>query len=74
MQVYAELRIVTARPTPADEALAPHALYGVRPAAQPGSAAWWRDAALHAMAAARAQGQTPILCGGTGLYLAILTQ
>ncbi len=69
MQVYRELRIVTARPTPADEALAPHALYGVRPAAEPGSVAWWRTAALDAMAAAR----VPILCGGTGLYLRSLT-
>ena len=32
MQVYAELRIITNRPTPAEEAGAPHRLYGVRPA------------------------------------------
>ncbi len=69
MQVYRELRILTARPTPEDEALAPHALYGVRPAAEPGSAAWWRAAALEAMDAA----DVPILCGGTGLYLRSLT-
>jgi tRNA dimethylallyltransferase len=69
MQVYRELRVVTARPTDADEALAPHALYGVRPASEPGSAAWWRKAALAAMAEAR----LPILCGGTGLYLQALT-
>jgi tRNA dimethylallyltransferase len=68
MQVYRELRIVTARPTPAEEAELPHALYGVRPAAEPGSAAWWRDAALAAMAEAVAQRRVPILCGGTGLY------
>ena len=74
MQVYRELRVVTARPTPADEALAPHLLYGVRPAASPGSAAWWRDAALDAMAAARDGGLLPILCGGTGLYLSALTR
>jgi tRNA dimethylallyltransferase len=73
MQVYRELRIVTARPTPADEARAPHALYGVRPAAEPGSAAWWRGEALAAMAAARAAGRLPILCGGTGLYFSALT-
>jgi tRNA dimethylallyltransferase len=74
MQVYAELRIVTARPSAADEALAPHALYGVRPAASPGSAAWWRGAALAAMAAAREAGRLPIVCGGTGLYFAALTE
>ena len=71
MQVYRELRIVTARPTPAEEALAPHALYGTRPAAEPGSAAWWRGAALGAMDQSPG---LPILCGGTGLYLAALTQ
>ena len=69
MQVYRELRILTARPSPEDEAAAPHRLYGVRPAAEPGSAAWWRGAALAAMAAA----DLPILCGGSGLYLRALT-
>ena len=69
MQIYRELRVITARPTPAEEALVPHALYGVRRAATPGHAAWWRHAALQAMAEAA----TPILCGGTGLYLRGLT-
>ena len=72
MQVYQELRILTARPSPADEARVPHALYGVRPAAEPGSAAWWRTEALAAMAATAAI-RMPILCGGTGMYLAALT-
>ncbi len=74
MQVYAELRVVTARPTQADEAQVAHRLYGVRPAAAAGSAAWWREAALAEMAAAREQGKVPILCGGTGLYLSALTR
>jgi tRNA dimethylallyltransferase len=69
MQVYRELRTLTARPMQAEEAELPHALYGVRPAAEPGSAAWWRDAALVAMAGAAAHGGVPILCGGTGLYV-----
>jgi tRNA dimethylallyltransferase len=68
MQVYRELRILTARPTPAEEAVVPHALYGLRPAAEPGSAAWWRGEALAAMDAALAAGKVPLLCGGTGLY------
>src|SRR5271166_2390679 len=42
MQCYRELRIITARPSPEDEALAPHRLYGVRAAAEPANAAWWR--------------------------------
>lgn len=74
MQVYRELRILTARPTPEDEAAVPHALYGIRPAAEAGSAAWWRTAALAAMDAARAAGRLPILCGGTGMYFASLTE
>lgn len=73
MQVYRELRIVTARPDDADLARAPHALYGVRPAAEAGTVAWWRGAALAEMAAAQAAGRVPILCGGTGMYFAALT-
>jgi len=73
MQVYSELRILTARPSPEDEARVPHRLYGVRPAAAAGSAAWWRAAALAEMAEARAAGLLPILCGGTGLYFSAIT-
>jgi tRNA dimethylallyltransferase len=72
MQCYRELRVLTARPSAADEALVPHLLYGVRPAAEPGSAAWWREAALAAIAQVRAAGRLPILCGGTGLYFSTL--
>lgn len=74
MQTYRELRVLTARPTPEDEARAPHRLYGVRPAAEPGSAAWWREVALGEMAAAHERGLVPILCGGTGLYLEALAR
>ena len=74
MQVYRELRIVTARPSAADEARVPHSLYGVRAASSPGSAGWWREAALDAMDAARRAGRVPILCGGTGLYLSALVR
>jgi tRNA dimethylallyltransferase len=74
MQVYRELCILTARPTPEDEAQAPHTLYGTRPAAEAGNAAWWRAEALAAMQSAREQGRVPILTGGTGLYFAALTQ
>src|SRR5271167_2673843 len=73
MQVYRELRVVTARPTPEDEARVPHALYGVRAATEPGSVAWWRDAALAEMARAHEAGRLPILTGGSGLYFASLT-
>ena len=73
MQCYRELRILTARPTPADEARAPHRLYGTRPAATPGTAASWRADALAAIDEARAGGRLPILCGGTFLYVTALT-
>ena len=73
MQVYRELRVLTARPTPREEALVPHALYGVRPAAEAGNAAWWRAEALTAMQAVREAGRIPILTGGTGLYFSALT-
>ncbi len=68
MQCYRELRIITARPSPADEAAAPHRLYGVREAAEPANAAWWRGAALAEMERAA----LPILCGGTGMYFSAL--
>ena len=70
MQLYRELRIVTARPTATEEARVPHRLYGIRPAAEAGSVAWWREQALRTMAEAA----LPILCGGSGLYLAALTE
>lgn len=74
MQCYAGLRILTARPSPAEEAMVPHALYGVRDAAEPASAGWWRRAALEAIAAAHGAGRLPILCGGTGMYLRALAE
>lgn len=73
MQVYRELRVLTARPTEAEEARVPHRLYGVRPAAEAGSVAWWRGAALAAMQEAHDAGRLPILTGGTGMYFAALT-
>lgn len=74
MQVYRELRVLTARPTPADEARAPHALYGVLPTAEACSVGRWLDLARAAIAAARAAGRVPIVVGGTGLYLRALTE
>ncbi|MDE8347136.1 MAG: tRNA (adenosine(37)-N6)-dimethylallyltransferase MiaA [Acidocella sp.] len=68
MQCYQELRVITARPSFTDEATLPHRLYGVRAAAQPANAAWWREAALGEMQNC----EIPILCGGTGMYLSAL--
>lgn len=71
-QLYADLRILTARPSPADEARAPHRLYGVLDGADPASAARWAALARAEIAAAHGQGRLPIVVGGTGLYLRTL--
>jgi len=68
MQCYRELRVLTARPSAADEAAVPHALYGVRAAAEPANAAWWRDEVVKLLPTCEA----PILCGGSGMYLSAL--
>ena len=74
MQVYRELRILTARPTPGEEARVPHALYGFVPASDAYSAGRFvRDAAT-AIEMARAAGRRPILVGGTGLYFKALLE
>jgi tRNA dimethylallyltransferase len=74
MQVYRDLRILTARPSDEDEARAPHRLYGVLDAAEQCSAARWCEMADAAVKEARAAGRLPIFCGGTGLYLKALTE
>ena len=72
MQVYRELRILTARPSPVDERRCPHHLYGIIPAAEACTAARWRDLAIEAVREAHDAGRLPIVCGGTGLYLKAL--
>ena len=72
MQVYRELRVLTARPQPETAAKVPHRLYGVLPAAETCSAGRWREMALAEIVAAHAQGRLPMLVGGTGLYLKAL--
>jgi tRNA dimethylallyltransferase len=72
MQVYAELRVLTARPSPAEEAEAPHRLYGVVSGAEPFSVGQWLAAAEAEIRQARAAAAMPILVGGTGLYFGSL--
>ena len=74
MQIYRELPVLTARPTPADEARVPHHLYGVQSVAEVSSAGTWLKLALRAIAEIRARGRLPIVCGGTGLYLKVLME
>ncbi len=73
MQIYEGLRILTARPSAEEEARAPHRLYGHVDPARPFSVADWLADAACALAAARAEGRTPIFVGGTGLYFEALT-
>ncbi|MGE0053582.1 MAG: tRNA (adenosine(37)-N6)-dimethylallyltransferase MiaA [Hyphomicrobium sp.] len=74
MQVYRELRILTARPSPDDEAVCPHMLYGHVGADESYSVGRYvKDAAL-AVSQAIASGQRPILTGGTGLYFKALLE
>lgn len=74
LQLYRDLRVLSARPEAADEARAPHRLYGVLEARQAASAGLWRGMALEEMAAATAVGRLPILCGGSGLYIKALVE
>lgn len=74
MQVYGDLRIITARPTLAEEARVPHRLYGHVDGDTDYSTGRWLDDARAALAAARTEGRLPIFIGGTGLYFRVLTQ
>lgn len=71
-QVYADLRIISARPSEADEADVAHRLYGVVDGAMAWSAADWAAQAKAVIAEVHAARQLPILVGGTGLYLRTL--
>jgi tRNA dimethylallyltransferase len=72
LQVYADLRLLSARPTPEEEARVPHRLYGHVGADQPYSVAAWLAEARREMDAAWEQGRLPIVTGGTGLYFRAL--
>ncbi len=74
MQVYAEMRVLTARPSMEEEARAPHVLYGHVPAQEAYSAGRFVAEAADAIAAIRAAGRLPIVVGGTGLYFKALTE
>lgn len=71
-QVYADLRVLTARPTIDDEARVPHRLFGHVAADEVYSAARWAAEARGEIDACHAAGKLPVLAGGTGLYLRTL--
>ena len=72
-QVYSDLRILTARPTPQEETQVPHKLYGTMSANENCSAGVWLRYAKMEIDWARTQNITPIVVGGTGLYIKALT-
>ncbi len=72
LQVYRELSVLSARPSPADEARVAHALYGIAGVHEAFSVARWVQAAGDALAEIRARGQVALIVGGTGLYFAAL--
>ena len=74
MQVYRDLRIITARPSPQDEVRVPHRLYGHVDAAVNCSAGHWVTDAARALAETRAQNRVAIFIGGSGLYFKALTR
>ena len=74
MQVYGDLRLLTARPSPEEEAQAPHHLYGHVDARERFSVGRWLKDANAAIADIRARGAAPIVVGGTGLYFKALTE
>jgi len=74
MQVYRDLRIITARPTPEEEARVPHRLYGHVDAAENYSVGRWLADVGRVLDEVREAGSAPILVGGTGLYFKAVTQ
>jgi tRNA dimethylallyltransferase len=74
MQVYAELRILTARPSDAELEAVPHRLYGHVPVSQPYSVGRWISDIASVLLDARGESRRPIIVGGTGLYFRALTR
>ena len=74
IQLYCDLRILSARPSLEDEARAPHHLFGVADAADGWTVGRWLKAALAVLGEIEARGRPAIVVGGTGLYFRALTQ
>ncbi|RZJ37020.1 MAG: tRNA (adenosine(37)-N6)-dimethylallyltransferase MiaA [Brevundimonas sp.] len=73
-QLYADLRVLSARPSAADEAEIEHRLYGVADAAEVWSVGRWSRAVTPLLAALAETGRPALLVGGTGLYFTALTK
>lgn len=73
-QVYRDFPILTAQPSPAEQKLSPHFLYGFLDITEKCDTATWASLAAAAIKTAWANGQLPILVGGTGLYIKTLIE
>jgi tRNA dimethylallyltransferase len=74
MQIYRELRVLTARPSPQDEARVAHCLFGVLPASERCSVGRWLAMATAEIQATWERKSLPIVVGGTGLYVKALME
>ena len=74
MQVYGELRILTARPTAEEEALVPHRLFGHVSVTDPYSVGRWLQDVEGALLWCEAAGRRPVIVGGTWLYFKALLE
>jgi tRNA dimethylallyltransferase len=74
MQVYRDLRVITARPTTKEEQRVPHRLYGRIDAAENYSVGRWCTEAAATLQTTRRYGRAAIIVGGTGLYFNALTR
>jgi len=72
LMVYTGMDIGTGKPTAADRAAVPHHLLDVVSPAEPFHAARWAELARSAIEGIAARGRTPVIVGGTGLYLRAL--
>lgn len=74
LQLYADLRILSARPSAQDEADVPHHLFGIADAADGWSVGRWARAAVPVIEGIVARGCAAVVVGGTGLYFRALTK
>lgn len=74
LQIYKDLPILSAQPCADDHIAAPHALYGILGPEETCSAGAWCDLAKPLIEDLLARGKTPIICGGTGLYIKALME
>ncbi|MFA7264575.1 MAG: tRNA (adenosine(37)-N6)-dimethylallyltransferase MiaA [Caulobacter sp.] len=74
LQLYADLRVLSARPSEEEQDGVPHHLFGVADGADGWSVGRWLRAASPLIADIRARGRTPVVVGGTGLYFKALTE